>query len=63
MAQCRACVKEIGDGASRLCQECVDKRLICRVCGREFAYQEIIEALPVVQCPSCEGRAIEVGDP
>lgn len=63
MAQCSACVKVIEDGASRLCLECGDKRLTCRVCGRDFTYREILDALPIVQCPSCEGRAIEVSDP
>jgi len=63
MTQCSVCVSVIADTTSRLCFECGNKRLICRVCGREFTYEEILDALPIVQCPSCEGRAIEVSDP
>lgn len=64
MTHCKAC--DIGLNTTgtemvvELCMGCVVKQLACRVCGKEFAYQDILDDLPVVQCPSCEGRAIEV---
>jgi DNA-directed RNA polymerase subunit RPC12/RpoP len=60
MTQCSACAGVIEANSSRLCQGCVTKHLTCRVCGREFRYEDILDDLPIVQCPSCEGRAIEV---
>ena len=64
MTQCKACDTSMGSSSSEvaveLCTGCVVKQLACRVCGKEFAYQDILDDLPVVQCPSCEGRAIEV---
>ncbi len=62
MSQCSACAADVGNGASRLCDACERKRLTCRVCGHEFGYRNILDDLPIVQCPTCEGRAIEVGD-
>jgi hypothetical protein len=61
MTQCKACDTGLnGEGSVGLCADCTGKQLACRVCGNEFNYQSILEDLPVVQCPSCEGRAIEV---
>lgn len=45
-----------------MCRACEGKRLTCRVCGREFSYRDIVDDLPIVQCPTCEGRAVEVSD-
>jgi hypothetical protein len=45
-----------------LCAACVAKALSCRVCGREFRYADIVNDLPIVQCPTCEGRAIDVSN-
>ncbi len=61
MARCKACDAILnGDGSEQLCTDCSGKQLACRVCGKEFAYLDILDDLPVVQCPSCEGRAIDV---
>ena len=61
IARCKACDANLDSGGSgSLCLGCVGKRLACRVCGREFVYQDILGDLPIVQCPSCEGRAIDV---
>lgn len=61
MARCKACDASLDSGgAGSLCTECVEKRLACRVCGNEFVYQDIFDDLPIVQCPSCEGRAIDL---
>ena len=60
MSQCRACAVE-ADGA-QLCRTCEGKRLTCRVCGHEFSYRDIVDDLPIVQCPTCEGRAVEVSE-
>ena len=60
MSQCSACAAD-ADGA-RLCRACDGKRLTCRVCGHEFSYRDIVDDLPIVQCPTCEGRAVEVSD-
>jgi hypothetical protein len=61
MVRCKACDTSLnGGGAEQLCSGCTVKQLACRVCGREFAYLDILDDLPVVQCPSCEGRAIDV---
>jgi DNA-directed RNA polymerase subunit RPC12/RpoP len=46
----------------RGCAARARKRLTCRVCGREFSYRDIVDDLPIVQCPTCEGRAVEVSD-
>ncbi len=58
---CKACdvILDAG-GSDGLCMDCAGKQLACRVCGKGFAYQDILNDLPVVQCPSCEGRAIDV---
>ncbi len=45
-----------------MCRTCEGKRLTCRVCGHEFSYRDIVDDLPIVQCPTCEGRAVEVSD-
>ena len=61
MLHCKAC--DVGlelNDAVELCTSCVVKQLSCRVCGSEFVYQDILKDLPIVQCPSCEGRAVEV---
>lgn len=64
MAQCKACDTELNQekagGVEGLCGACAAKRLTCRVCGADFSYRDILGELPVVQCPSCEGRTIEV---
>ncbi|MGH7273189.1 MAG: hypothetical protein ACREIQ_01855 [Nitrospiria bacterium] len=60
MARCKACDANLDPGGGSLCMECVEKRLACRVCGRKFVHQDILGDLPTVQCPSCEGRAIDV---
>ena len=62
MANCRACAAPIGGAGEELCGACVAKTLSCRVCGHEFRYVDIVEDLPIVQCPTCEGRAIDVSD-
>jgi hypothetical protein len=61
-AGCRACAGPLGAAAGTLCASCGAKALSCRVCGHEFRYADILAHLPIVQCPSCEGRAIEVND-
>ena len=58
---CRACAGPMA-GAGELCSACVAKMLSCRVCGHEFRYADIVTQLPIVQCPTCEGRAIDVSD-
>ncbi|MEO6665251.1 MAG: 50S ribosomal protein L32 [Nitrospiria bacterium] len=60
MSQCRACAAE-ADGTV-VCPSCEEKRLTCRVCSHEFSYRDIADDLPIVQCPICEGRAIEVNE-
>ncbi|GEM_PF-3274033 len=61
MAQCKACDSGLNEAGSRkLCVDCSGKHLACRVCGKEFTYLDILDDLPVVQCPSCEGRTIDV---
>ena len=61
IARCKACDTNLNAGsAGELCKACVDKKLSCRVCGKEFVYQDILDDLPIVQCPVCEGRAIDV---
>jgi hypothetical protein len=60
MAACRAC--SIPSAEGDLCAACAAKGLTCRVCGHEFRYADILADLPIVQCPTCEGRAIEVID-
>lgn len=59
---CRACAAPMDGAGGELCAACVAKALSCRVCGHEFRYADIATALPVVQCPTCEGRAIDVSD-
>ncbi len=62
MANCRACAGPLAGSTGELCAACAAKGLTCRVCGHEFRYTDILAALPIVQCPTCEGRAIEVSD-
>jgi len=59
---CRACASPIAGGGPELCAACVAKALSCRVCGHGFRYADIVTDLPIVQCPTCEGRAIDVSD-
>jgi predicted Zn-ribbon and HTH transcriptional regulator len=49
-------------GAEELCGGCAGKALSCRVCGHEFQYADILAQLPITQCPTCEGRAIDVSE-
>lgn len=60
MASCRACAAPLT--GAELCAACQSKELSCRVCGHQFRYANILADLPIVQCPTCEGRAIEVSD-
>jgi hypothetical protein len=60
-AGCPACAGPVG-GPGPLCAACGAKALSCRVCGHQFQYADILGDLPIVQCPTCEGRAIEVSD-
>lgn len=60
MAQCGICATAIDENG--LCAACERARLSCRVCGHEFSYRDIVEDLPVVQCPTCESRAVEVSE-
>ncbi len=62
MSNCRACAGPLAGSTGELCAACGAKGLACRVCGHEFRYADILAALPIVQCPTCEGRAIEVSD-
>lgn len=61
MTGCKACAAP-ANGASELCEACRAKALSCRVCGHEFRYADILADLPIVQCPTCEGRAVDVSD-
>lgn len=61
-AGCLACAGPLGGAAGPLCAACGAKALSCRVCGHQFQYADILGDLPIVQCPTCEGRAIEVSD-
>ncbi|MEW6683919.1 MAG: hypothetical protein AB1451_13540 [Nitrospirota bacterium] len=62
MTSCRACAAPIAGAEGDLCGSCGAKALSCRVCGHEFRYADIVADLPIVQCPTCEGRAIDVSD-
>ena len=63
MDQCKVCGAKTDLAQSEtvveLCGGCTPKKLSCRVCEREFTYLDILNKLPVVQCPSCEGSAID----
>lgn len=63
MNQCKVCGAPAGpaggESAAQLCSNCMPKQLFCRVCEKEFSYGDILEDLPVVQCPTCQGPAID----
>ena len=63
MSQCKACGAKADPVESEevieLCSGCTPKKLSCRVCGYEFTYLDILARLPIVQCPTCEGSAID----
>lgn len=66
MAQCQVCFaplpEEIPADGVELCTRCREKKYACCVCGTEFVNQDILDKLPVFQCPSCEGTAIDEMD-